>query len=159
MVADNILTSYHVQVAREDKFKTILVEKTERTATSFDIKKQSIPDGTYFMRVAFLDALGMQGDFSEPTMIIKDTVAPELTVNAPASGMKVSGLETSVEVNGTVRGAVLVSVNGQVVLLSPDGRFTSTAYLREGTNQVRIVARDGSGNETVIIREVSYAKK
>jgi hypothetical protein len=54
--------------------------------------------------------------------------------------------------------AVLVSVNGEVVFLSNNGAFSAVAYLKEGSNKIKILARDTNGNETVVTREVFYTK-
>jgi hypothetical protein len=152
------MTSYHVQLSNDEKFGQVLLERTEETAQAFDVKKAQIPDGTYYMRVAFIDALGMQGEFSAPTEVIKDTVAPKLTNVLPENGQRFSGADRSCDVSGFANGAVLVSVNGQVVFLGNDGHFTATAFLSEGNNKIKILARDGSGNETVIARDVVYSK-
>ncbi len=159
VVSQNAMTNYRVQLSKNESFQQIIAEKTEVTAQAFDVKKLPIPDGTYFMRVAFIDALGTTGSFSAPTEIIKDTDPPKLSNVLPENGFRVTGKEPSCEVSGIASGAVLVSVNGQVVFLGNDGRFTATAFLTVGENKVRVVARDGSRNETVVIRNVMYSKQ
>lgn len=158
VVSQNILVSYHVQLARDENFKQLAMEKTEAAGTSFDIKQQPIPDGRYYMRVAFMDAFGVMGPYSEFNTITKDTVAPELSNISPENGSKFQGRETACEVSGTVKGAVLVSINGQVVFIGSDGRFSGNAYLREGMNKIKIIARDANENTTVVEKTVSYSK-
>ena len=157
VVSNNSLASYHVQLANDERFQRIVFEKTESTDQPFDIRTQPLPDGTYFMRVAFLDALGTQGDYSAPTTILKDTDPPVLANILPANGATVNG-ESYCDVTGVASGAVLVSVNGEVVFLGPNGRFSATAYLKPGPNKIKVVARDAGGNETVVIRQVNYTK-
>lgn len=158
VIASDILANYRVQIATDERFQRIVAEKTETTETSFDIKKQSIPDGTYYMRVAFMDALGLQGTYSAPTMIIKDTIPPVLENIQPGNGMTFSGRESYCDVTGVARGAVLVSVNGEVVFIGPNGKFSATAYLKPGPNKIKVLARDAGGNETVVVRQVTYSK-
>jgi hypothetical protein len=158
VVSKNILTNYKLQLARDSKFLAIVLEKTEPTGHDFDIKKENIPDGTYFMRVAFIDALGVMSPFSESSTIIKDTVAPQLEVVSPQEGQKFSGEETACDVMGNAKNATMLAVNGDVVFISPTGRFSKTIYFKEGLNKISIVARDVHGNETVIERKVSYQK-
>ncbi len=158
VIAQNMLVNYRVQLSNDEKFQTTILEKTEATATSFDVKKQSIPDGRYYMRVAFLDAFGVQGQYSAPTVIIKDTQPPILTDVVPNEGSQFSGAEASCDVSGNAKDAVMVSINSEVVFLGNNGHFSTRTFLRPGTNKIKIVARDANGNETVIVRQVNYAK-
>jgi len=158
VVSKDILSNYKLQLGLDKTFASIVLEKTEPTGQSFDIKKEKIPDGNYFMRVAFIDALGVMGPYSEVTSIAKDTVAPQLEVVAPLEGQSFSGQETAVDVMGTVKGATMIAVNGDVVFISPTGRFNKTIYFKEGTNKISILARDVQGNETLIERKVNYKK-
>ena len=52
----------------------------------------------------------------------------------------------------------MVAINGEVVFISPTGRFSKFITLSEGVNKIRVVARDVQGNETVIERTVTYQK-
>ena len=158
LVSDNILTHYRLQLARDKEFTNIVLEKTEATGTTFEIRKESVPDGTYFMRVAFIDALGNQGKFSVPNSVTKDTKPPEITNVTPANGQQFVGDESYCDVIGTVEGAAVVTVNDVVVFLSQTGRFSRFINLKEGVNEIRVVARDVTGNETSVIRKVTYRK-
>jgi hypothetical protein len=159
VVAKNILTGYHVQLSRDEDFQRIVLEKTDTTGAPFDPKTQAIPDGTYYMRVAFLDLLGTQGPYSTPTMVVKDTVPPVLSVSSPYDGQTFGGSESYCDVVGRVQGAVVITVNDANVFTSPSGEFSAVAHFKEGQNVIRVLARDGSGNETVIVRKVSYKSK
>jgi hypothetical protein len=54
--------SYRLQLAREETFKTILVDQKIR-GTSIDLKKPDTP-GIYYVRVRGMDADGNEGEFS-----------------------------------------------------------------------------------------------
>jgi hypothetical protein len=54
--------SYHLQFAREETFKAILVDQKIRD-TSMDLKKPDAP-GIYYLRVSGVDADGNEGEFS-----------------------------------------------------------------------------------------------
>jgi mannose-6-phosphate isomerase-like protein (cupin superfamily) len=157
-ISKNVLAGYHVQIAKDENFRNIVLEKTDTTGAPFDPKTQSIPDGTYYMRVAFLDMSGGQAPYSEPNMIIKDTVPPDLSVSSPLDGQTFSGPDSYCDVIGRVQGAVILTVNDNNVFTNSDGRFSAVAHFKEGRNDVRVLARDGSGNETVIVRKVNYTK-
>ncbi len=54
--------SYHLQLAKEETFKTILADQKIR-GTSLDLKRPDAP-GIYFVRVRGVDADGHEGEFS-----------------------------------------------------------------------------------------------
>jgi bacillopeptidase F len=157
-MAGNVLASYKLQLAKDDKFTAIVHEKTEKIGTAFDVKKLSIPDGNYFMRVAFIDALGESGQFSVPTAIVKDTAPPVISTLVPEEGQSFGNGEGFCDVIGSVQDAAMVSVNGEVVFISATGRFNSTVSLKPGQNTIKVVARDVNGNETVVLRKVTFAR-
>lgn len=156
MVSENIMVNYQIQMAKTAKFETLVLEKTERIGQNFDIKKMDIPDGSYVMRIAFIDAFGVRGQWSAPTAVIKDTLAPEITNLTPENNQRFSGDESYCDVIGTVRDAAMVAVNGDLVFLSPTGRFTKFINLVPGKNEVTVLARDTQGNETVVRRTIEY---
>ena len=158
VVSKDMFTSYHVQIAADERFSRVLAEKTEATGTPFDIKSVSVPDGTYYMRVAFIDALGTMGKYSGANTITKDTKPPRIVSLSPEEGQKFSD-DAFCDVNGVVEDAALVSVNGEVVFINSGGRFNKTVTLHAGLNKIRIVTRDVSGNETVVDRKVFFAGK
>lgn len=158
VISNKILVSYTLQLAKDEKFQTIVFEKKEPMGTQFDISKENVPDGTYFMRVSFTDALGMTGPTSRPNTIIKDTAAPVISNLTPADGQQFRGGDTTCNIGGTVKGAALLAVNGEVVFISPAGGFEKFIHLKEGANLVTIQARDVQGNETVVERKIYYQK-
>jgi len=159
ILSEKILSKYSLQVAKSKNFKKILLEKIHPTGQVFDINKENIPDGNYFMRVAFIDPLGQRGQYSKPTRVTKDSVAPIIKNVVPNDNQTFHGSESYIDVIGTVEGATYVSVNDEVVFLSPTGRFQKFLTLKDGVNLIRILARDVSGNETLIERKITYNKK
>ncbi|MCG3206009.1 MAG: hypothetical protein KCHDKBKB_02735 [Elusimicrobia bacterium] len=159
LMAQNLLVSYQLQLAKDSKFRSIVFEKTAGTDQAFDISTQNIPDGIYFMRVAFLDAFGNKNAFSEPAKIVKDTRPPELLNIQPLDGFKHIGPSPACDISGNAKDAVLVSVEGQVVFLGPNGSFSAVVHLKEGINSITVLARDGNGNETTVTRKITYTKK
>jgi len=93
-----------------------------------------------------------------PSLIEKDTVPPKFLNLTPEEGQKFHGEEAYCDVIGTVDGAVLVAVNGDVVFVSPTGRFDKFIMLNEGANKISVLARDAHGNETAVERNVFYSK-
>jgi LysM repeat protein len=156
LISDSMLANYHMQISPDPSFKTVIIEKTQSIGDGFDVRKQSIPDGTYYMRVAFIDALGVKGPFSEPSVVIKDTQPPQIENLLPEDGRSYEGDDVYADVGGTVHGATLISVNDDVVFVSSSGRFDKSVHLKPGINVLRIYAKDAAGNEVTITRKVSY---
>lgn len=156
VMSKSILTQYRIQLSATPEFKIVVLDKTEIIGTAFELKKQNIPDGNYYMRVAFIDALGGEGEFSQISAVIKDSVPPELGNINPAQGQQIFYGESVCEVSGNVSGASLVSVNGEVVFISPNEKFSKYISLKPGENNIRILAQDTQGNETIVERKVTY---
>lgn len=155
VVSQNLMVSYKVQLAKDPKFTDILLERADKIGVTFDIKKQNVPDGTYVMRLAFIDAFGVQSPWSTPTEVVRDTIPPEITSLSPDNNQRFTGDDSYCDVIGTVKDAAMVAVNGELVFLT-NGRFTKFVNLSEGTNKITVVARDTQGNETVQERTVEY---
>lgn len=158
IASHDILVSYRLELAKDKTFEKIAFQKTDPIGSTFDIGKADIPDGNYWMRVAFIDAFGVRGPFSRPSTITKDTVAPKISNVSPRDGQRFSGEESYCDIIGDVEGAAVVAVNGEVVFIGPTGRFSKFFPLSEGSNKITIAARDIHGNETVVERTVTYSK-
>jgi hypothetical protein len=101
--------------------------------------------------------LGTHTASSEPTEAI-DVVAPVISLSSPGNGSTVS--VNPITVSGTVTDNVgvtqLLIGPGKVDVL-PNGSFTTTYGLTEGTNTVAIVAYDAAGNKGTATVMVTYA--
>ena len=77
-----------------------------------------------------------------------DVVAPGLTITSPARGT-IAGAVSTVTVTGTATdemGIASVTVNGVPAAIAADGSFTATIDVYPGTNLLRTVAYDSTGN-------------
>jgi parallel beta-helix repeat protein len=84
--------------------------------------------------------------------ITRDTVAPPLTVTAPADGTLTNN--TTVAVTGTTEPGVNLTINGKNVTLNPNGSFTVKYNLTEGANVLRVKAEDKALNSAVKVLNV-----
>ncbi|MDZ4675371.1 MAG: hypothetical protein SGI84_13015, partial [Gemmatimonadota bacterium] len=92
---------------------------------------------------------------SIPRFVVRDTLAPALTVSAPLNGDSTSA--DSIFVTGTVADAnpgVAVAANG-VNLPVTAGAFSRKIVLGFGVNVISIVATDRATNATTIVRSVT----
>jgi hypothetical protein len=69
----------------------------------------------------------------------------------------------SAPVRGTVGPSSVVTVNGTPVVVAPDGRFTASVPLREGSNEVKVEAEDLAGRRrtstTTLMRQPARPPK
>jgi hypothetical protein len=84
--------------------------------------------------------------------VAPDTEPPSLDVEAPG------GVQTASPawITGRTEPGAAVTVNGQVVGVRPDGSFEAAVPLSNGTNTVKVVARDASGNEARVDATITY---
>jgi len=100
-------------------------------------------------------------NIADTAAIVVDTIAPTLTVTAPADAAQVNS--TPVAVAGTASDlnglqSVTVSVNNGIpatVSVGAGGAFTSSAALKAGANTITVVATDLAGNTTSVVRTVT----
>ncbi|WP_176371460.1 S8 family serine peptidase [Litchfieldia alkalitelluris] len=83
---------------------------------------------------------------SETITVIKDTVAPEITLDSPVDGLSTNS--QVVDVSGTVSDENLdvVTVNGSAVEVDADGAFLKRVIVDEGENTFTVEAVDLAGN-------------
>ena len=54
---------------------------------------------------------------------------------------------SEIEVTGNTLSSAIVSVNEEMITVNPDGSFSTTITLEEGTNDIEVVASDIDGQE------------
>lgn len=64
----NPVQSYHLQVARDQNFTSLALDKNYDAFASIDLN-ELLPPGNYYMRIALVDLLGFEGKFSAPRQI------------------------------------------------------------------------------------------
>src|SRR6266700_3779145 len=113
----------------------------------------SLAEGSNILAVTATDAAN--NATSQPRTVILDTHAPVLAVTAPANGLITN--HTPVTVSGSVTDAtvVTITVNGTPVTVGPDGHFSGSVPLTEGSNTLTTVATDAAGNATTNTRAVT----
>lgn len=85
-------------------------------------------------------------------VVYKSMAPPNLSVTEPADNIITQ--ERSLAVSGQVEPGAKVSINGQLVMTSQDGKFREVVNLQEGINIIEIVATKNRGKPTVIYRQV-----
>ncbi len=62
----------------------------------------------------------------------------------------------SLQVSGRTIPEAVVSVDGVLVRVKPDGSFAAQIQLQRGANDLEVLASDSVGNEKSVIRSVIY---
>jgi RHS repeat-associated protein len=103
-------------------------------------------NGEHTLAVAATDSAVPPTQLSETRRFTIDTEGPSLSIVSPPPGAVVS--TSPIVVTGTVSGATSLTLLGGQVVLQEGGVFSAPVPLVEGTNPLRLVARDAAGNET-----------
>lgn len=78
--------------------------------------------------------------------VVLDRTPPTMTVTQPATGSTVDA--KNIVVIGTTEPGSTITVNGRIVVITPEGGFTDSFPATPGSVPITVVARDRAGNET-----------
>jgi subtilisin family serine protease len=98
---------------------------------------------------------GIETEPSASVVVIKDKLAPVLTVEKPLDNAKIK--EESVHVIGTVTdniGLAKLEINDKEILVDESNSFHERLMLDQGENTITVKATDGAGNVTTVVRTV-----
>ncbi len=83
--------------------------------------------------------------------------APTLSIDSPSDGHEVKGGEKRVTITGKTDSGSQITINDIWVLTEPDGKFSYSVQLKDGDNDIKILATDDAGNNTEMKRMVKYS--
>jgi hypothetical protein len=145
---------YRIQIARSRLFVPDLtdVDLDDRPGNTARVKVSR--EGSYFWRVASINADGNASDWSPvrrfrmltepPRAGVGSTIPPKLTISAPQQ------MGNLFLIFGKTDPGAIVTVNAEPADVEPDGSFKKTITVeREGYNTLVIKSVDAAGNETV----------
>ena len=111
----------------------------------------TLSEGANTITVVATDAAG--NSVTVTRRVTRDTVAPAITVSAPADGAVTSS--TAVTVSGTVEVGAGVTVNGIRAAVSATGAWSVSLALSDGTQTITVTAVDAAGNSVTDARDVT----
>jgi hypothetical protein len=93
-------------------------------------------------------------------VVMLDRTPPTVTIARPTGGATVDA--RNVVVSGSTEPGATITVNGRLVVTTPEGGFTDSFTATPGPLAITVVARDKAGNETteklnVVAQEISNA--
>lgn len=165
LVAVNVNASDNVGVARvELKVNGTVVATDSATPYNFSWNSAGVANGMNSLVAVAYDAAGNVGSSATvavnvangSTTVVKDTIAPTVSINNPVAGGSVSG-SVSVSVSaadnaGAAGITTSLDIDGSV---KASGKGGSLAYnwnarkVSKGLHSIRVTARDAAGNSTV----------
>lgn len=115
---------------------------------------QVLPDGKYFVRVA---AQATIRSSASTVQVDLDTKPPIIRLANLPEDTQVGGDTSELLVEGVTDPDATVWLNDwfQSLEVSDDGSFSVLYTLREGVNQIELVAVDDAGNQASLVREIT----
>ena len=135
----------------------ILVDKAQ---TSNDGKFSSIitlNPGENTIRAKAITSDREESNLSESLTIVYKSVAPTLDIEAPTDGQQFLKEQNTVEVKGKTDSQVRITVNNFWAIIDEDNNFSYTMALKDGENEIKIIAQDQAGNKTEKTIRVTYS--
>jgi hypothetical protein len=162
LFGDSIALGWEAGVAADEYWVEIAFDpRFDRMAESLwgiaenSIDNLEIDPGTYFWRVAAIDAFGLPGQMStvHKFEIRTDGTPPFLKILTPEQQVIIR--EANVTVTGETEAGTTLLINDVPVDVGSDGRFSHVLAIAEGANTISVMARDPAGNDTV--RKVTFS--
>ncbi|HXT83093.1 MAG TPA: hypothetical protein VN704_02000, partial [Verrucomicrobiae bacterium] len=90
-----------------------------------------------------------QSDFSNTDTISYLKNPPNLSISSPQDGQGFSkNSSPSVGINGSTDPGAKITVNGAWAIVDDQGKFNYLYTLKDGDNDIKVVATDNAGNQT-----------
>ena len=101
---------------------------------------------------------GKNSNFSNTLYITYIKSDPNLTIASPANGQSFQKEENKVNVSGQTDPEVTVTVNGFWAVIDDTNSYSYDLPLKNGDNEIYIVATDQAGNKTEKTVKVTYSQ-
>ena len=154
------IPAFAIQDGRSVQFNLngAVVGLTALDATGAFTQALTLKDGTNAIAVSLVDQQEVIATASY--VVALDRTPPTVTIARPAGGATVDA--QNVIVSGSTEAGATITVNGRLVVTTPEGGFTDSFTATPGTLAITVVARDKAGNETtenfnVVAQQISNA--
>ncbi len=147
-IVGQAISKYHLQIATSTTFVTLIVDEVNpiRDRVKVDFDKYRLEDGMYFYRFAYVDELGLEGQYCPHLEFVIDTTPPALLISSPQDEEEID--TDFIHVEGETEAGIILQVNDKTVKVDDTGRFSTAIIPLKGWNQVSIIAEDSTGNKT-----------
>lgn len=101
---------------------------------------------------------GKKSSFSDTISVSLKKGAPNITLNSPADGQKFEKDQNKANVSGNIDTSGTVTVNGFWAVIDQNNNFSYSLPLKNGDNEIKIVATDLAGNQSEKTIKVNYSQ-
>ena len=134
-----------------------LVDKTETKADGSFSFETLLVTGENIIRAKAITSDGRESNLSESLTITFKSDAPSLEIKSPTDGQSFLKDQNLVEIKGTTDPHVRVTINNFWAIIDENNNFFYTLALKDGENEIKIVAQDQAGNKTEKTLRVTYS--
>lgn len=136
-----------------DEKKELITDNQGKFNTSFSLKK-----GTNTISGSSKDTSGNESVQSKTIQIIYDDEKPKIELTSITEGQQISGKDKKqINVEGTTEVGSSVTINGRIIDVNSEGKFTMPTTLSEGENSFNIKSTDRAGNMEEVTIKVTYS--
>lgn len=123
---------------------------------SFKFKEVHLKDGKNQVYVTAKDDQGNISDQSETFSVLVDSQAPQVTIDSPVDGDRFFDSDSPIIVVGSSEYGDDLRINGRFVTVKNDGSFEMKLNLKDGDNEIKVIATDKASNSTTKSITVNY---
>ncbi|MFH1379166.1 MAG: LysM peptidoglycan-binding domain-containing protein [bacterium] len=155
-VLGQLINQYHLQVSSDNEFKTIIIDEINPLGKKLnvDFSSTKIPDGSYYYRIAYMDELGFEGQYTQPKIFTIDQSPPALTILKPAEGEFIQ--DTFIQIIGKTEPGCYVNINDRNIVVERDGSFQASISSKKKEVILNITSEDSNGNTSEMKRSVIF---
>ena len=124
---------------------------------SFSFESVPLISGNNSIKVRASEG-NQKSNFSNILSITYLNKAPELSLDNPSDGAQFHKDDKNVEVKGKTDPGIRVTVNDFWAIVDTDGNFTYTLLLKDGDNDIHVIATDDGGNKSEKQIKVNYSQ-
>lgn len=100
---------------------------------------------------------GKESVLSESLIVAFKSVSPTLEISSPSDNQSFSKDQNTIEIKGKTDREVRVTVNGYWAIIDENNNFSYNLTLKDGENEIKIIATDQAGNKTEKTLKVTYS--
>lgn len=123
----------------------------------FVFENIALSEGENKLIAVAIDEAGNQSQPSRTVSVIYSKKEPKLDIESPTNSQEFSGSKNQIEIKGVTDPESRVTVNGRILIVGSDGKFTSFYSLSNGENKLEFIATNRAGNQTKKELTVTYA--
>lgn len=124
---------------------------------NFSFTDLKLETGSNTIYATAIDKAGNESAISNELTVYFKKGAPTIELLEPAENQSYGKNQQTIAISGKTDPENTIYINDRFVPVENEGNFSYQLKLNDGENKLKIVARDTAGNETELIRTVTYS--